>query len=646
MLRDLQWSLRLMISLQRLVRLMRRWGWYVVTDAMIVALAYWAALPLRFAGYAGEPSSISPVVQSYWFDKLRLFLPAIVLVHLAANAWAGLYRRLWRFASAPDVLVIVQAWLTATVPIVLLDLVWPVKVRLIPITAVMLGGFLSLSAFTLLRYRSRLLRSAMFRLRRALNRRGVTPDRRTRVLIIGAGETGQTLAWQLQNRTRGEGYQVAGFVDDDPDKLGLNVHGSPVLGDRTQIPQIVVGHGVDLVILAINSVRGEKLREILNICQAAPAQIKIIPDVFESLAENSNSPLVRDVTVQDFLGRAPAEIDLESCRSILRGKVVLVTGGAGSIGSELCRQILAFSPQHVIAVDVNESGLYELRAQLELDGQSDGLHIRVADVRDEDEMHTLFGTTRPNVVFHAAAYKHVPLMEEHPRSALRTNVLGTLSVGRAATAVGAETFVFISTDKAVNPSSVMGATKMLGEKVVTALASESDATQFAAVRFGNVLASRGSVVPLFERQIQSGGPVTVTHPEMTRFFMTLPEAVRLVIQAAALTEGGDLFMLDMGERIRILNLAERMIRLRGLRPDVDIPIVFTGLRPGEKLHEQLLDEQERREPTRYRRIYRILDHGAGSGGANLSELIEWLHGMQQLSEVELGTALRQYTQQI
>ena len=645
MLRDLQRSLKLnMGSLDRFLRILRRSGWYLMVDAAIVVVAYWGALPLRFAGYAGEPSSISPVVQSYWFDNLRLYLPVIVIVHLVANGWAGLYSRLWRFASAPDVLIIVQAWLAATVPIFVLDLLFPAPVRLVPITAVVLGGFLSLSGFTILRYRSRLLRSAMFRLGRVLDRQGSVRVQRRRVLIVGAGETGQSLSWQLQNRVRGEAYRVVGFVDDDPDKLGLNVHGSPVLGGRAQIPEIVVGHGVDLIILAIHSVGTEEFRDILNICQAAPAQIKIIPDVFESLAENSNRPLVRDVTVQDFLGRTAPEIDLESCRSVLQGKVVLVTGGAGSIGSELCRQILEFSPKRVVAVDVSESGLYEFQAEISLQGKSDRLRIRVADVKDENEMAGLFDKHRPNVVFHAAAYKHVPLMEEHPRSALLTNVFGTLSVGRAASAVGAERFVFISTDKAVSPSSVMGATKMLGEKVVAALAAEVEHTHFTAVRFGNVLASRGSVAPLFERQIKSGGPVTITHPEMTRFFMTLPEAVRLVIQAAALTGGGDLFMLDMGERIRILHLAERMIRLRGLRPEVDIPIVFTGLRPGEKLHEQLLDTQERREPTQHPRVYRVLDQRAAAPVEKLAELTDWLHGMQHLPEAELAAKLRQYPQ--
>ena len=631
-------------SLNTFIRLMRRSGWYLLADAVVVVIAYRAALPLRFAGYAGEPYSISPIVQNYWFENLRLLLPAIVVVHLIANIWAGLYSRLWRFASAPDVLIISQAWLAATLPISLLDLLWPVQIRLIPITAVLLGGFLSLSGFTLVRYRSRLFRGAMFRLGRWLGRRGEIQHGRTRVLIIGAGETGQTLSWQLQNRARGEGYQVVGFVDDDPDKLGLNVHGSPVLGGRAQIPEIVVGHGVDLIILAIHAVRREEFREIINTCQAAPAQIKIIPDVFESLAENSHVPLVRDVTVQDFLGRTSTEIDLESCRTVLHGKVVLVTGGAGSIGSELCRQILSFSPESVIAVDVSESGLYELHEQIRLQRQADGVQIRIADVTDESEMAALFAECLPDVVFHAAAYKHVPLMETHPRAALRTNVLGTLRVGRIAIKMGAERFVFISTDKAVNPSSVMGATKMLGEKVVAALAAESEATQFAAVRFGNVLASRGSVVPVFDQQIEAGGPVTVTHPEITRFFMTLPEAVRLVIQAAALTGGSDLFMLDMGERIKILNLAERMIRLRGLRPEVDIPIIFTGLRPGEKLHEQLMEDQETSEPTVHPQIYRILDQEDETTIVSLEKLTTWIRGIEHLTDFELGEALRQYSQ--
>ncbi|MFQ5408574.1 MAG: polysaccharide biosynthesis protein [Anaerolineales bacterium] len=625
---------------------MRRTGGYVAADALIIVLAYRVALPLRFAGLAGEPNSFSPDVMAYWVDNWRMFVPWIVIVHVVANALSGVYSRLWRFASAPDVLIVVQAWIAASILLLGVDYLWAAPIRLLPLTTVAMGSFMSMAGFTVLRYRSRLLASAMYRLRRALNRRDSAVRPAVRVLIVGAGEAGQTLSWQLQNRKRGEHYNIIGFVDDDPGKQGLNVHGSPVLGSSDQIPELVASHGVDLIVIAIQAITGQQFREMLQKCQRTSAQIKIAPDVFASLQEQPHGPLVRDVTVQDFLGRSSTTIDMEACRSILQDRVVLVTGGAGSIGSELCRQVLDFAPASVVALDINETGLYELQMELRFQKRDGNFNAHVVDVTDADELQRIFDTYRPQVVFHAAAYKHVPLMEVHPRAAFNTNVLGTLRVGHAAAAVGAERLVGISTDKSVNPVSVMGATKRLAECICVALAGASDHTLFTAVRFGNVLASRGSVVPLFERQIDFGGPVTVTHPDMTRYFMTLPEAVRLVIQAAALTQGGDLFMLDMGERIRIVDLAERMIRLRGLRPEVDIKIEFSGLRPGEKLHEELLGPAERREPTPHPHIYRVLSTDNSMLTDSLSEIEGWLDANADVSRVNVGRRLVEYARSL
>ena len=631
----------------RVVRFVRRAGWYLIADVAIVVLVYRVALPLRFAGFAGEPSSIAPEVMAYWMASWRHFVFWIVLIHIVANIVAGVYSRMWRFASAPDVLIIAGAWLMASVPIVLIDFLWQTQIRLLPLSTVGLGGFLSFAGFTLVRYRSRLFASAIFRLRRMMDRRGAGSQNVAKVLIVGAGETAQTLSWQLQNRKKGNAYQVVGFIDDDPDKMGMNVHGSPVLGNRHRIPQLVIAHGVDLIMLAIHAISGQQIREIINICQKTPAKIKVVPDMLEVLSKNPTLPLMRDIGVQDLLGRTSTEIDLESYRSILAERVVLVTGGAGSIGAELCRQLVEFSPSCVVAVDTDESALYGLQIEMGIRGLADGLIIRVANVADEAEMQMVFSEYRPGVVFHAAAYKHVPMMEDHPRAALRTNALGTMIVGRAAAEVGVDRFVLISTDKAVNPVSVRGATKRLCEYITVGLAADATRTQFTAVRFGNVLASRGSVVPMFEQQIDAGGPVTVTHPEMTRFFMTLPEAVRLVIQAAALTEGGDLYMLDMGERIRIVDLAERMIRLRGLRPQDDIPIVFTGLRAGEKMHEELLAEFEYREATRHPFISRILSQKEmGSNGRSLKSFERWLQAGLQQPEGELGSRLIEYSRHL
>ena len=591
-------------------RFARRAGGYVLADAASVVLAYYVALPVRLAG---APQS----AYDEYAAALQMALPLILAVHLAANVLAGLYRRLWHYASAPDAIVILQAWLGAATFITLAD--WLMPRRPLPLSTVLLGSFLSATGFILVRYRTRLLASVGYRLWQATS--AGARDGATRVLIVGAGETGQTLSWQLQNRKQGHGYQVVGFVDDDPDKVGLTAHGFPVLGGRHQIPELAAEHAIELIVLAIHAVSAEEFREFLTICQRTSAQIKIVPDVFESLAHASQQPLVRDVSVRDFLGRNATEIDLEACRSILEGRVVMVTGGAGSIGAELCRQILDFSPAQLVAVDVNETGLYELQMECKINKQGERLVARLADVAMDGEMQALCAAYKPHIVFHAAAYKHVPLMEDHPQAALRVNVLGTLLAGRAAAAAGAERFVLISSDKAVQPVSVMGATKRLAEAVVSALAAGHPGTSFSAVRFGNVLNSRGSVVPLFERQIDAGGPITVTHPATTRFFMTLVEAVRLVIQAAVLTRGGDLYMLEMGERIRIVELAERMIRLRGLRPVVDIAIEFTGLRPGEKLHEVLLSPSEQRAATVHSQIYEIV--GAGFL-KSLADMESWL----------------------
>jgi FlaA1/EpsC-like NDP-sugar epimerase len=616
---------------------MRRTGWYLLGDLIIVVIAYRVALTGRFAG-------ASP--NAHYLQAWNTYIAFIVFIHLAANYWAGMYSRLWRFASAPDALIVVQAWLGATIPLMLLDMLPAARleptIRPLPLSALALGGFLAAAGLTMLRYRTRVLVSLIFRLRRAGQKSsdGAGP---IRTLIVGAGETGQSLSWQLQNRRGGRAYQVLGFIDDDADIHGFNVHGIPILGGRAQLLELVVLHNVDLIVLAIHAISGHQFREILGVCQNAPARIQIVPDVFEELATSANKSLLRDVTVDDFLGRSPAEIDIEVCRDMLQGSTVLVTGGAGSIGTELCRQALAFDAKLVVAVDMNETGLYELQAETSMMNSQCNLNVCVADVTDPEQVAEIFRRYRPEVVFHTAAYKHVPLMESHPRVALRTNVVGTLNVGLSAREVGSERFVLISTDKAVEPASIYGVTKLIAEQVTASLAVSGSDTLFACVRFGNVLGSRGSVVPLFEKQIAAGGPITVTHPDITRFYMTIPEAVRLVIQASALTRGGDLFMLEMGESIRIAELAERMIRLHGLRPEVDIQIEFTGLRPGEKLHEELIENEESREATDHAQIYRVLSGRRKSNKLDLALLEQWVSSSLDLPENDLETNLRSYS---
>jgi FlaA1/EpsC-like NDP-sugar epimerase len=418
-------------------------------------------------------------------------------------------------------------------------------------------------------------------------------------LIIGAGESGQFLARQLQTHSQRHRYELVGFVDDDPAKLGLRLHGVSILGDRQAILQLVAERKVGLIIITIHNIPGSTLREILSICLNSQAQVKIQPD-FLKLMDNPKEALpLRDITPTDLLGRQPHQIDETACRELIWGKVILVTGAAGSIGSELCHQLLNFQPRQLLMLDNNETGLHNLTiscrhsplADLEAEERpATEIKSIIADITNASKLEQIFKTYRPQIIFHAAAYKHVPLMEQQPDEAVRVNVLGTKIVSKLAARYAAECFVFISTDKAINPSSIMGATKRLGEMMI--MNGVPGSTLFTAVRFGNVLGSRGSVVPTFTRQIELGGPVTVTHPEMTRYFMSVSEAASLVIQAATLTEGKDIFMLDMGQRIRIADLAHKMIRLRGLRPGQDIAIEYTGIRPGEKLYEEFLAPDE------------------------------------------------------
>lgn len=424
------------------------------------------------------------------------------------------------------------------------------------------------------------------------------------VVIVGAGAAGQTIVREIRENPK-LNKRILGFIDNDPERQNQDFQGVPVLGTPADLKKISVLYRIDLLIASPAAVSPRELKDIVAFCREAKIDSKILPAVGDLITGKVSIQHVRDIAIEDLLGRRPVQLEIDGIRRYLQGKRILVTGAGGSIGSEICRQVAQFSPQILVLVDHAETPLFQIERELRERYQGLDIQPILGDVRDRTRIETVFDRFRPQVVFHAAAYKHVPMSEGNPEEAVRNNVFGTRIVADAADAVGAEHFVLISTDKAVNPTNIMGASKRVAELYVQDLARQS-ATRMVTVRFGNVLGSNGSVVPIFREQIRKGGPVQVTHPEVTRFFMTIAEAVQLVLQAGSMGEGGEIFLLDMGESVRIVRLAEEMIRLSGLRPYEDIDIVFTGLRPGEKLYEELLIAGEGVGPTRHEKI-RILN---------------------------------------
>ncbi|MEA2522748.1 MAG: hypothetical protein QOI81_2394, partial [Actinomycetota bacterium] len=423
-----------------------------------------------------------------------------------------------------------------------------------------------------------------------------------RLLVIGGGRTGERLIYQILH-DRMTQYRVIGVIDDDPNKLGTYLHGVRILGGRAAMTSVIEREHVDEVLVAMPGAAGSVIRRFVVDARAAGAPlVRIMPSMTDMLEGRVSLSEVREVEVEDLLQRAPAKLDMQPVEEFFYGRTVVVTGASGSIGAELARQIARFRPGRLILCDQNESGLFGLEHEVRRVAPGVPLFTEIGDVRDRERMRQMFRQYHPQAVFHAAAYKHVPLMESHPREAVLTNVMGTAVVAEVAAETGAESFVLISTDKAVNPTSVMGATKRAAEMLIRRF-NETTATRFVAVRFGNVLGSRGSLVPLLQEQIKRGGPITVTHPDMERYFMTVPESVRLILKAATLGVGGEVFVLDMGEPVRIMDLAEALIRLSGLEPDVDVPIQFTGVRPGEKLREELLMAEEGTDSTKVGQIF-------------------------------------------
>ncbi len=505
----------------------------------------------------------------------------------------GMYDSLWRYAEIVEFFRLCLASALAVGIFVAVTLALWASERRIPISVYFLSATFA-SALTLyarLTYR-------MFR-NTKIAQGGVT---RRRTLVIGAGDAASTLLHEL-SKNKSPDMNIICCVDDAPEKVGRNIMGIEIMGTTDDIPELVERCEIETLLLAIPTVDEENKRRILGICNKTKCNVRILPDIVKLIADGKDIlSRIRDVRVEDVLGRPEIELK-DSTNELITGKTVMVTGGGGSIGSELCRQIAMCSPKKLIILDIYENSAYSIQQELlRRYGKRLNLHVLIASVRDSKKIDALFRANRPDVVFHAAAHKHVPLMEISPEEAVKNNVFGTYNVACAADRYGAERFVLISTDKAVNPTNVMGATKRVCEMIVQALAQKSK-TKFVAVRFGNVLGSNGSVLPLFKEQIAAGGPVTVTDPEIVRFFMTIPEAVQLVLEAGQMGKGGEIFVLDMGKPVKILDLAENLIKLSGLIPYKDIEIKFTGLRPGEKLYEELLMDEEGVRKTGNRKIF-------------------------------------------
>jgi len=551
---------------------------------VLIPATYYAAFALRFD--FDLPEHFAGL---FWRS-----LPYLLGARLLSFAVFGLFRGWWRHVGMTDLVNLVRA-VTASSVLLLLALFMTQQLEGMPRSILALDWLTALLVFGGLRFAVR-----AFREERLVPWR---PRRGRRALIIGAGVAAERLLREAQ-RVGEQEISPLGLVDDDPAKQGMRLHGVAVLGAMHDLKALVARGRIDLLIIAIPSATREEMRSIVDACLATGAEFKIVPSMSEMLDGRTRLSALRDVQIEDLLGRDAIELDMGEIRDDLQGSTVLVTGGAGSIGSELARQVAGFSPSRLIVLDQAESPLYFMH--LELARAYPGLDVVpvVGDVTDQSRIEHVFARYRPDFVFHAAAYKHVPLMEANTVEAVRNNVLGTLCVAQAAARYETGKFVLISTDKAVHPSSVMGATKRLAEQIVLGWPALSRSrTDFRAVRFGNVLGSDGSVIPLFKKQLAAGDPLTVTHPEVTRYFMTIPEAVQLVLRATALPEAaGRICMLEMGKPVRIVELAENLVRLSGLEPYADVRIVFTGLRPGEKLHEELMATAEATVPTEVQKI--------------------------------------------
>jgi FlaA1/EpsC-like NDP-sugar epimerase len=555
----------------------------ILIDIVLINLSYLLALFIRFEG----------IIDSQFMSYLPVYLNNaiyITLIKLGTFYYFKMYKTMWVYASVAELYGIATAVLVSNTGV--LSFLF-IRQANLPRSIHILTTLIDMALVGGLRFSFRAFgKNPVQNL--------IKKDGMKKVMIIGAGDAGAMVIREYRNHIQLNSEPVV-IIDDDIKKQGQVINGVPVVGGRQSILSAVENYQIDEIVIAIPSASKREIREIIDICKETKAKLKILPGYYELIDGKISIKEIRDVDICDLLGREEIKVDLEEISSYVTGKVVMVTGGGGSIGSEICRQIADFNPKELIVFDIYENSAYDIQNELKRNHADLNLKVLIGSIRDKKRIDEIFKKEKPQVVFHAAAHKHVPLMEDSPKEAIKNNVFGTLNLVQAADRYGVEKFVLISTDKAVNPTNIMGASKRICEMIIQSIDRNSK-TDFVAVRFGNVLGSNGSVIPLFKKQIEDGGPVTVTHEDVIRYFMTIPEAVQLVIQAGAMAKGGEIFILDMGEPVKIMDLAKDLIRLSGFEPGVDIEIEVTGLRPGEKLYEELLLDEEGITSTKHDKI--------------------------------------------
>ena len=567
----------------KLQLLVRRF-FLIITDIVLINGSIILALVMRF------DVNIS-LIEPQYIDNYKATWLLFTIITLIIFWFFRMYHSLWQYASIAELYKIVEACITAEIAYLALTAIWG---KMLPRSCYFTAGVFMTVAMCTSRFMYRIIRTLIQNYRHT--------SEQINIMVIGAGEATNVLMREIANSRYLDNSKVVAIIDDDPQKIGKFIRGVKVVGNRNNIKEYARYYEVDEIIFAIPSASTKTKREILNICKETPCNLKIIPGVYQMMDGEINVKDIRNVDVTDLLGRDPINVDLESIMGYVSGKTVLVTGGGGSIGSELCRQLVKHGLKRLIIFDIYENSAYDIQQELKRDYPYADVVTLIGSVRNTSRLEWIFDNYRPDIVYHAAAHKHVPLMEDSPNEAVKNNVIGTLNVARMADKYNVKRFVMISTDKAVNPTNIMGATKRICEMIIQYF-NEKSATEFVAVRFGNVLGSNGSVIPLFKKQIEAGGPVTVTHPDIIRYFMTIPEAVSLVIQAGAYAKGGEIFILDMGEPVKIDDLAKNLIRLSGYTLGVDMEIKYTGLRPGEKLYEELLMDEEGLQDTANKLIH-------------------------------------------